>query len=158
VGFKYQLWLEQADCFIPEAALLTHLSLPTGDDTFSTHRADPSFRFLFSHTLTDTLSLSYNFGAAWESQEGLDGDRDTLSVFQYTVSLGKGVTDKLGLFVELFGDIPMNAEGTPENLVDGGITYLLADNFQVDFSMGFGLSEAADDLFFGAGVSYRWPD
>lgn len=158
VGLKYQLWYEQQECFIPEAALLTHLSLPTGADEFSSHRVDPSFRFLFSHTISDTLSFSYNLGAAWETQESDEGSRDTLSVFQYTVSLGKGITDRLGMFVELFGDIPMSAEGTPENWIDGGITYLIADNFQIDFSMGYGLSESADDLFFGAGVSYRWPD
>jgi hypothetical protein len=157
VGLKYQLWTENADCFIPEAAFLTHLSLPIGDRNFSTDQTDPSFRFLFAHTITDSISLGYNLGAAWETEEDDSGDQDTLSVFQYTVSVGKGINDKWGVFVELFGDVPMSAEGKPSNSLDGGVTYLVADNFQLDFSVGTGLSEAADDFFVGAGVSYRWP-
>jgi hypothetical protein len=156
-GFKYALWAENPSCFIPEAALLAHLSLPTGADGHSTDRADPSFRFLFSNTLTETTSLSYNLGAAWETGEDDLGDRDTLSVFQYTVSLGHSLTDRLGMFVELFGDIPMSMNSKPAHSMDGGFTYLLADNLQLDVSAGAGLSEDAEDWFVGAGVSYRFP-
>lgn len=156
-GFKYALWAENPSCFIPEAALLAHLSLPSGADRHSTERADPSFRFLFSNTLSEEASLSYNLGAAWETGEDNFGGRDTLSVFQYTVSLGRSLTDRLGMYVELFGDIPMSVDAKPAHSIDGGFTYLLADNFQLDVSTGAGLSEAAEDWFVGAGVSYRFP-
>jgi len=155
VGVKKYLWAECGMC--PEAAILAHLSIPTGEGGFSSERADPSFRLSLSHTLSDRLSVGYNLGAAWETVEDSLGDRDTGSVFQYTTAVGYSVTDRLGMYVELFGDIPMSADGTPANSFNGGFTYLVSDNFQLDVLSGVGLSDAADDWFVGAGVSYRWP-
>ena len=155
VGAKLYLWEEAG--FLPEAALMGHLSLPTGDDDFSSDEADPSFRFAFSHTLNETFSFGYNLGAAWETEEGESGNEHTLGVFQYTAVLGISVTDELGAFVEFYGDIPTSADGGPANSFDGGFTYLLADNLQLDVAAGVGLSEDAEDWFVGAGVSYRFP-
>lgn len=157
IGFKYYLWEEQTECWIPEGALLAGLTLPTGANGHSSERADPGFRFSFSHTLTETLSFGYNLGAAWETGEDDRGERDTGSVFQYTAVLGQGLTDRLSLFVEFFGDIPMSSPGTPAHYFDGGFTYLVTDNFQLDCSVGVGLSDDADDFFVGAGFSYRLP-
>ena len=36
-------------------------------NSFSSGRADPTFRFSLSHTLSDRLSFGYNLGATWES-------------------------------------------------------------------------------------------
>ena len=59
--------------------------------------------------------------------------------------------------VEFYGDIPLNASGTPANSFDTGFTYLIRDNLQFDIAGGIGLSDDADDWFVGAGVSYRFP-
>jgi len=71
--------------------------------------------------------------------------------------LGYSLTDRLGAFVELFGDVPMSAPGTPATSFDGGFTYLVSENFQLDALAGVGLSDDAPDWFVGAGVTYRWP-
>lgn len=157
VGFKYDLWDEVEECFIPDAALIAHLSLPTGAGGHSTKRADPGFRFTFSHTLAEDLALSYNLGAEWETAEDSRGEEDTLSSLVWTVSVGKSLTDRLGAFVELFGDTPLSAGGTPASSFDGGFTYLIAENLQIDVLAGVGLSEGAEDWFIGSGVSYRFP-
>jgi len=156
VGTKLFLWKEGG--YLPEAALLTHLSLPTGESGFSSERADPSFAFLFSHTLTDRLSFGYNLGAVWGTEQDASGDRDTLSVFRYTATLGVGLTERLSGFVEVFGDVPMSASGGPANMFDGGFTYLIIDNFQIDVASGVGLSQEADDWFITTGATYRFPN
>jgi len=69
VGLKKYLWEEQG-C-LPEAALLMHLTLPTGAEGHSSERVDPDFRFSFSHELSDRVSFAYNLGATWETQEDL---------------------------------------------------------------------------------------
>lgn len=157
VGFKYRLWDEDSSRCLPEAALLAHLSLPTGADGHTSERFDPNFRFSFAHTLTDRLDFGYNLGMVWETGEDDRGERDTTAAFQYTAALGMGITERLGAFVELFGDIPTNGPGGPRNSFDGGFTYLVSDNFQFDIEAGTGLSEDADDWFFGVGVAYRFP-
>ena len=157
VGMKLKLW-EEKD-WLPQTALLTHLSLPTGQAPFSSERPDPSYRFAFAHTLTERLSLGYNLGQAWETSEDDLGDRDTRSVFLYSVALGISLTDRLGTFVEFFGDIPTGSSGgKPANSFNGGFTYLLADNVQLDIASGLGLSDSADDWFIGLGISFRFPD
>ena len=74
----------------------------------------------------------------------------------YTVVLGTALSDRLGAFIEFFGDAPTH-EGKPANAVDAGLTYLLADNVQVDVLGGVGLSDAADDWVIGAGLVWRLP-
>ena len=155
IGFKKYLWEEQG-C-LPEAALLFHLTLPTGSDGHSSERPDPNFRFSFSHELNERLSLSYNVGATWETEEDLKGDLDTGASFNWTSSLGYSLTDRLGAFAEIFGDVPLSAPGGPETSFDTGLTLLLTDHFQWDALVGFGISEDAPDWFVGTGFSYRWP-
>ncbi len=149
LGAKVHLRKEQGRA--PELALLAAVSLPTGDDDFSSDRLDPSFRICGSFELSERLAMGYNVGAAWTSESGA-----TLSSYLYTAALGIGVTDRLGAFVELFGEVPASASGRPANSLDGGLTYLLRDNIQVDLAGGIGLSSAADDWFVGLGISARF--
>ena len=155
IGTKLYLWEEQG--WVPEAAFLAAVSLPVGQEPLSSGRADPSFRVNLSHTLSDRFSFSYNLGTTWESTLEETGDRDTLSLFNYTAALGIGVTDRAGLFVEAFGDIPFNAEGGPRNSLDGGITFLLLENLQLDGAAGVGVSDSAEDWFVGLGLTVRFP-
>ena len=155
IGAKLYFWEEQD--WLPEAALLAGISLPVGKEQFSSGRADPSFRFSLSHTLSDRLSFGYNLGATWESTLDETNDRDTLSLFNYTAVLGIALSERAGLFVEAFGDIPFNAQGGPRHSFDGGLTYLIRDNLQIDGATGVGLSDGADDWFVGLGFTARLP-
>jgi hypothetical protein len=46
----------------------------------------------------------------------------SISVFQYTASLGIGITGNLGGFVELYGDPGLSAAKTPALAFDAEIT------------------------------------
>lgn len=147
-----KLYLAEENGALPEAALLASVSLPWGDSDVSSDEVDPGFRFSFSHTLSDRLSLGYNLGVEW----GTESD-STLSSFVYTTALGIGLSDSLGAYFEVFGDVGLSAAGVAHSL-DGGLTYLLRENLQLDLLAGVGLSNDADDWFAGAGVSYRFPN
>jgi hypothetical protein len=204
IGAKLYLWDESG--FRPDAALLAHLSIPVGDTEWTTDRVDPSFRFSFSHTLSDRLSLGYNAGMAWSTQEELHTgwiqeqirgnvesvfasntdalvanrpllenlrddwaariaerlvppsiDHDTLSVFEYTATVGMSLTERLSMYVELFGEVPLSATGGPMHYADGGFTFLVRDNLQLDLEGGVGLNDSSSDWFIGMGVSVRFP-
>lgn len=154
IGMKLRLWEE--DGWRPETAVLTHLSLPTGKEAFSSNRTDPSYRLAFSHTLTDDLSLGYNLAQNWVTDENDLGDRDTRSVLAYSAVLGLGVTEELGTFIEFFGESATGKSDGPANSIDFGWTYLLSDNLQIDMLAGIGLSDKAADWFIGTGVVYRF--
>lgn len=156
IGAKLALWEEEGPQ--PQAAIIGMLTLPTGSDGFGSERADPSFRLAFANALSETLSLGYNLGMSWETVVDGMGGEDTVSFLDWTVVLGIGATDRVGFFVEGFGQSALSADGGPATSVDGGTTYLLNDRTQLDLSVGFGLSDAAPDWFVGAGISFRLPE
>ncbi len=143
---------------LPEVAFLVAGSLPVGSEGFSADRVDPSFRFNLSHTLSERFALGYNLGMFWESKVGETGKRTTLSNYLYTLALGVGLTEQLGPLVEVFGDISASATGDPAHSFDGGFTYLLRNNLQLDVAAGVGLTKEAPDWFVGVGVSVRLPE
>ncbi len=154
IGLKWRLWEETG--LRPQTAVLAGTTVPTGDSAFSSERFDPSIRLACSHTLTETLGLGYNLEGNWATEEDAAGDRDTMASVAYTVVLGVALSEQLGTFVEFFGEVPTD-EGKPANSFDGGFTYLIADNLQVDVLAGVGISEAAEDWFVGAGLVWRLP-
>jgi len=151
VGAKWSLAHEEGKQ--PEIALLGSISIPTGDDQVASDRMDPAFRFSFSNTLSDTISIGYNAGLAWESTMDAGGERDQLSNYEYTLVLGTAHSERLGSFVEFFGEAPASANGSPANSINGGVTYRIRHHVQLDLSTGIGLSDAADDWFIASGVS-----
>lgn len=147
-GFKVKISDERG--WKPEVAFLAGLNLPfTANDYYAPENTAAGVRFAFAHTLSEKLSLGYNLGAEW------DGDSASPGYF-YSVALGIGLTEKLGMFAESYGLIP--EAGGPEHLLDTGFTYLLFPNFQLDISGGLGLSEQAADHFISFGLSYRIPE
>jgi hypothetical protein len=154
VGFKYQAVAGRGS--IPDAALIGTLSLPTGDAGFGSPRADPTVLLAFASGLTDRLGLGYNVGASWTTETGAGGRASVLELL-YTVSLGIGLTHRAGAFLEAFGSVAAERTRPSRRSVDGGFTYRVRDNLQLDVSGGVGLNRDAADWFLGAGVAVRLP-
>lgn len=147
-GFKVKIADE--DRWRPEVAFLGGLVLPfSANKIFKPEYSAVNMRFSVSHTLSDNLSLGYNLGAEWDGETAVPG-------YIYTIALGIGLTDKLGMFAEGFG--LFTEEGRGEHLFDGGFTYLVLPNFQLDISGGIGLNSNAADNFISVGLSYRLPE
>ena len=133
---------------LPQIALLAHLTLPVGSEDIAPDNPAPDVRLAFAHDLGGVLSLGYNIGGEWNG----NGDFESL----YTLALGLEVSSLLGFFVELYGNAPW--EDISSQSFDSGITWLLQKNVQLDLASGFGLSDAAQDLFIGLGLSVRIPE
>lgn len=147
VGFKVKVAEEKG--LRPDIAFLGGLELPfTAGSDYKPSYTAATMRFAFSHTLTDRFSLGYNLGAEWDGETAVPG-------YFYSVALGIGLIENLGMFVESFGTI--QEAGTAQHQIDAGFTYLLTPNFQVDISGGIGLNDAAPDNFISFGLSYRIP-
>lgn len=147
-GIKVRLYDESG--MIPEAALLAGITLPTGEENFTSDEADPRIRLAFAHTLSDRFSLGYNVAAEWNTI----ADETELAV-PYTCGLGIGLDDRFGTYVEFFGEFP--EEGDSSHLFNTGVTYSILTNLQADIEGGFGLNDEAPDWFAGAGLSVRIP-
>lgn len=134
---------------MPEIGLVAHLFLPfTASKDFKPGTTGADFRFAFSHTLSEKSNLSYNIGAQW-------GDDSPEAAYIYSISYGYGLSNKLGAFVEFYGTFPENSSSG--HLWDAGLTYLLRPNFQLDASVGSGIT-TGQDILIGAGLSFRLPN
>ncbi|NCA86057.1 MAG: transporter [Clostridia bacterium] len=146
-GFKVKVAEEKG--LRPDIAFLGGLVLPfTAGSDYKPSYTGATMRFAFSNTLSERLSLGYNLGVEWDGETAIPN-------YFYSVSLGIGLIENLGMFVESFGTIP--EAGTAQHQLDAGFTYLLAPNFQVDVSGGIGLNDEAPDNFISFGLSYRIP-
>lgn len=133
---------------LPQMALMGHLHLPfTLGADYQQESSGIDFRFAFAHQFTNS-NLSYNLGAKWL-------DDDTYATFIYTVAYGYDLTEKFGVFLELYGDLPENYG--PSHHWDGGITYLVSNNFQLDAFIGSGINND-QRIIYGGGISFRFPN
>ena len=146
IGFKTSLFEEIG--FLPKTSFIGHITTSKiGSKEFQTKYIAPSFRFTMQHTLTEKISLAYNLGAEW------NGDNAEQS-YIYTLTTGFSLTDKIGCYTEFYGFIP--AEKKAEHRFDCGLTYLINNDFMVDISGGFRLTENAPKNYISLGLSYRF--
>ena len=141
LGAKFQI-LKREDVNT-EIAFLTHVVLPTGTDGLSTEKYGTINKLSLSHELNSFASLGYNVGYDYFGYGK--------GIFTYSLALGVGFNEKLGAYVEFYGE---DSELT-DFLVnfDSGITYNIQENLQLDFSFGLGLNHRMN--YFAVGVSWN---
>lgn len=145
VGFKVKFAEEKG--IIPKTSFIAHIGLPnTASTRYKTDYFAPEFRFSMQHTLSEKFSLSYNLGSEWD---GFSAE----PTFLYTLTTGYAITSKIGSYIEVYGFAPQNDKAN-HNL-DGGITYLINNNFMVDLSSSFGITDNAPDHYIAFGFSFR---
>lgn len=134
--------------YFPEIGLLGHIYLPFSASTdYKPKTTGVDFRFAFAHTISENSSLSYNLGAAW-------GNDSPEAAYVYTMAFGQNITDNLGAYAELYGDIPENSKAN--HFWDAGLTYLINNNLQLDATVGSSITKG-QDILLSAGVCFRIP-
>jgi hypothetical protein len=150
LGTKVQL-LEQAG-WIPEAALISTLSVNSGSQEFRASTTEPRFNLLYGWDVTERVNVAGSTGLGFIAEQG-----DSYTAAHQSITVNLAITEKLGMYNEWFVLVAHNAEvSAPEHYLDGGFTYKFTPNFQVDWRIGFGLNDHADDLFTGVGYGIRW--
>jgi len=151
VGTK--LALTQQDEFLPEVAFLGELQLPTGSSNLTNNHVLPRGGFIYGWELSDCWSTA---GQTIFAQGIDDVTGGTYLEVSQSWTTGVSLTDNIGAYGEWFSIIPHDAQTNhTESYFDGGLTFLLAPNFQWDVRAGVGLNGAADDYFVGTGFVMR---
>lgn len=128
-----------------EIAFLTHLILPTGSDSFTNGNLGSVNKLAVSHSINDFLGFGYNVGYNYFGS----GRGDLI----YSMALGAAITKTIGAYVEKYGEI-VEFNNAFSNF-DSGLTYLVQDNLQLDFSFGVGLNYSMN--YFSLGCSWNIP-
>ena len=142
IGFKTKLFEEKG--IIPTTAFIAHLGFPKASSPeYRVNYYYPDFRFSMQHTINQRQSLSYNLGMEWEGER----NRPT---YIYTLTSGYALTEKVGVYMELFGFIPQKEN--PDHRADLGMTYLFNSNHQLDVSAWIWIVKIVSGLLFFLGI------
>jgi hypothetical protein len=142
LGFKWK-WVE-GNGAKPQFSLMSHAVVPTGSGNVDNAYGVVN-KLLISHDFSNGCGLGYNLGYDYYGT----GNGD----LTYSISLAMPIADKLGAYIESYG-----AYSNIENFVtnaDAGITYLMKDNIQLDYSFGFGITNRMN--YHAVGLSIRLP-
>jgi hypothetical protein len=145
VGLKINFFQEGSAPL--DFGVLAHLIIPVYP-LFSLREIEPELIFAISRSISERFSVSANFGGSLDHQY-------VEIIYLYTLALGISLSDELGSFIEIYGNA--NESLTPVHNFDGGFTYLLSDNLQLDLSGGKGISGTDSFWFVSTGVSLRLP-
>jgi hypothetical protein len=148
LGLKAYL-MEQSG-FLPAIGLLGSLSLPTGSGSSTSNRVDPTGGLLWNYNLAAGPGL---FGTILMSS--VTGDDGRFFEAANAIGVTLPINERFGSFVEYFGFYRKGGGGAAHNL-NGGFTYLLNDNLQLDINGGLGINRRADDYFLGTGFAFRF--
>lgn len=130
------------------AALLVGSTIPTGESPVGGDVAVPGLTLALARHLNDRASLGANVLAEWP-EDGAGGRYTDLGA---SLSLGLGVGERTGLFLEIFGFTAPERGGGDRLYFDGGLTQQATDALQIDARVGGG----EGGWFFGVGVVRRW--
>ena len=125
-----------------QMAVLFQLSLPVGDDRFSSDEVDPAVAFIWTH------SGRFNLAGTAKVSDAPGGAR-----FDNGLKLPFTIDDRRSWFVEWEANIPES--GGSSHWMNGGFQWLMQENIQIDLNAGVGLNDRAGDFRLGVGFSIR---
>ena len=155
VGLKLRLLDNEGKTGLgsPQVAVLASTSVPTGSSLMSQNKIEPEMRLSVSWDLSERLALGTNFSYSYTNEVAVDTRSHEAGA---TLSLGIALTDSWGAYAEYFGAYTIVRDGPREDYVNGGVTFLVERDFQLDARIGYGLNGLADDFFVGFGSAVRW--
>ena len=98
----------------PATSLLADVSLPVGADAFTNDAIAPKILLLFTSTLSDRVSLTYNAGASIAGDTGDNGAKRKIVDLPYTAMLAGPLTGRWSWFGEVFGAFACNKARVPK--------------------------------------------
>jgi hypothetical protein len=149
LGIKYKFF-EQDDWW-PHLGVIAGVTVPSGSAALSSGDVDPELVLLWAYDVTDRFAIAGNVGLHAPTE-------DSSRFFQATASLSfaYSLTDRFGTYVEYFGLYPNTRHTDCAHTIATGLTYLVTNDFQLDWRIGAGINEEADDFFTGVGFAWRW--
>lgn len=145
LGGKLSLWEEKG--LLPKTSLIAHYDACRLRSLEKENMNGANFRFTLQNSISNNISLGYNLGMRWNRF-------DEAPAYVYTFAPGFNLNEKCYAYIELFGFAWKN--DSPENSIDGGFAYNVTNNFKLDISAGFGLTEKASGNYIAIGASVRF--
>lgn len=151
VGAKLGLLARDANwSLLPQIALLLGTTIPTGDDELGSDGAQPEAKLALAWSLGERLGVGSNLNFASLSDSG-----DRFGQFSASLAFGLALGPRLGSYLEYYGFSRESRDGPAVDFLNGGQTFLVSDDLQLDARAGVGLNEPDPEYFIGLGFVLR---
>jgi len=152
LGLKVKLLEGQGEysAAVPHIALIGGTSVPTGGDEVTTDEWEPEFVLALAWDLSERFALGSNLGFAYPS-----GGEERFTQVSGSVALGYSLSEKVGAYIEYYGFAPSERNGPNTGFLNGGFTYLVNNDFQLDIRTGVGHNDPDPEYFVGVGAAVR---
>ena len=139
------------------ASVAPGLNVPFGRREFRSSHVLPSILFGVDTPLSKRMGFSANLILS-ETEQPDNANSGSMS-HQFTVtpaaSVSYDLSPKLGVFLDGYAIVPRS--GPSNSAIDGGLTYRLSSNLQLDMEYGHGLGGGASPKdFYGGGIAVRF--
>ncbi len=147
VGLRYKLY--QSKDGNTKVALTPSLSIPVKSAVTVSGHVDPVFSLNGQTQSGARWGLSSNLILSYPTQQGR-----RVTDYTATGQVTYALSGPLAVFGDFYYDAPVG--GPPSPIADGGFTYRVAKNVQLDLETGRGTGGAAPVQFYGGGVAVRF--
>lgn len=154
VGLKIMLTPQDGNLLPPghpQMALLLSTSAPLGSDELTADEWQPEAKLALGWSLTDRVSLSSMLIYGYPT----DGD-ERFHQFGVSLSAGFSLADRWGAFLEGYGFSKESLDGSSTTYLDGGVTFSISKDIQLDARIGAGLDDPSPNWFTGVGAVVRF--
>ncbi len=148
LGFKQRIFRQNEAR--PDLSLIGELFVPTGSSTFSANKTEPVIKLLWAYSFNG-FAIAGNLNFSY-----LSGEEERYTEVANALTIGIDLSENLATYLEYYGLYPTtNVIERTEHIINGGFTYALSDDIQLDIRSGFGLNYAAPNFFSGLGLTFR---
>ena len=160
--WAFKLGMTEQRGWIPESALEVRFTVPTGGTAWTTERVEFGLDYIYGWELTETVAFygSTGFGTDALADFGYLPEEpagDRFIAWTESVAVGWEMSERNTAYAEFFG---VFTDGLEEDVnpvfFNIGLDHYMTDNLVVDFRVGMGLDDDAEDFFAGVGGGYRY--
>ncbi|MFN4152232.1 MAG: transporter [Candidatus Sericytochromatia bacterium] len=133
------------------AAIMPYVKIPLNKNI-------PDNSFEGGFTVPFSVELPLGFGLGFMAQYDYiknEQDKNYHSEFVTTFAIGHDITETLGAYVEIFSQSSTEKGSEWNATLDGGITYAINEDIQLDCGINWGLTESSDKFNPFLGLSFR---
>jgi len=146
--------------YLPDVGLMGGIMLPNINKAYTPIDYLPAITLLLSKNIKN-ITIASNVGIFWDGHDNSEDffiinpySIDNSAQFSYSIMIGYSIK-KLQFFVETYGFM---SNSKPYSGCDGGISYFLTPELQMDFSIGLNYIIGLNNSFIGAGIAWRIPN
>lgn len=149
-GFKFAV-IEQNSGFVPALSVIGEVSLPVGDDDFSSDRVDPSVELAFDYDNLDEV-FGFSGSVKFSSLENQTNNDEYIQT-GVALSFDQRWDEQVETFVEYFTFLNSDSDIDDSHFAQTGAIFKILPHVTVDVRVGVGLTQDSSDFFAGAGGS-----